>query len=220
MHSDNLMELLKLDVVKGAKACFDKELVQRGEGNISTRVPEMNRFLITPTYNDYERMTANDVVLMDFDGNQLTHQSSASSEYRLHISIYKYRPKVNAVIHTHSPYATMLAVTRKDLPILLEEMIIFAGGIVKCTRFEMANTIKIGDSALEALGINNAALLANHGVLICGRTMEHAIKTAELVEKMAKIYIGAHQLGPVFTVSDESYQHFREKFESLYATHN
>ena len=213
-----LNELLKKELVNASRKIFKKNLVQRGEGNLSIRIPNSNEFLVTPTYNDYENMTIDDVVHMDFEERKISGILNASSEYRLHIAIYKARPKVNAVIHTHSPYATMLAVARKDLPMLLEEMVVWVGGRVKCADFTKANTKEIGDSAVAALGTNNAILIANHGVLVCGKDMDSAIKTAELVEKMSWIHKGAYEYGSVHEISQDSFEYFRKKFDEYYST--
>jgi L-fuculose-phosphate aldolase len=212
------IELLKKELVTASRKIFQKNLVQRGEGNLSIRVPNSDEFLVTPTYNDYENMTVDDVVHMNFEEKKISGILNASSEYRLHIAIYKARPKVYAVIHTHSPYATMLAVARKDLPMLLEEMVVWVGGRVKCADFTKANTKEIGDSAVNALGTNNAILIANHGVLVCGKDMDSAIKTAELVEKMAWIHKGAYDYGSVHEISQDSYDYFRKKFDEYYST--
>ncbi|MCP8305639.1 MAG: class II aldolase/adducin family protein, partial [archaeon] len=191
----DLKDRLRMDVVNGAKAIFHKGLVDIGEGNVSIRIPEEEELFITPTFSQYETMTEDDVVHLKFDGTQLSKGRRASTEYRLHVAIYKARPKARCVIHTHSPYATMLSVVRKKIPVVLEEMVVFLGGAVNISEFGRAHTYDIGERALKALGTTNAILLANHGVLVCGRTMEHAVKMAELVEKMAMIYWGSFQIG-------------------------
>jgi L-fuculose-phosphate aldolase len=213
-----LIDLLKKELVAASRTIYLKNLVQRGEGNLSIRIPDTDEFLVTPTYNDYENMTTDDVVHMNFKEEQISGSRKASSEYRLHISIYQARPKVNAVIHTHSPYATMMAVARIDLPMLLEEMVVWAGGKVKCADFSKANSSDIGPAAVKALTNNNAILIANHGVLVCGRDMDAAIKIAELVEKMALIHKGAHDYGKVHEISNDSYEYFRKKFDEYYST--
>jgi L-fuculose-phosphate aldolase len=214
----NIIDLLKKELVFASRKVFQKNLCQRGEGNLSIRIPGTNEFLVTPTYNDYENMTIDDVVHMNIDGTKISGMRNASSEFKLHIAIYKARPKVNIVIHTHSPYATMMAVARKDLPPVLEEMVIWVGGPVKCASFTKANSVEIGDVAVEALGDTNAILLANHGVLVCGRNTEAALKTAELVEKMAWLYKGASDLGKAYEVSKEAFDSFKAKFDSDFST--
>ena len=94
----------------------------------------------------------------------------------MHIAIYKSRPKVQAIIHTHSPFATMLSIVGKGIPIIMEEMYAFLGGSVDVYEFGKAQTGQIGEVALKALGTKNAALLANHGVIVCGKSLDHAIK--------------------------------------------
>jgi len=212
------LDHLKSEVVDGARSIFEKGLVETGEGNLSVRIPGKDEMLITPTYNYYGSMTVDDVVYLAFDGSRLSQGRRPSSEYRLHAAVYRHRPRASCVVHTHSPYATMLAVARKEIPIMLEEMVIFLGGPVRVSEFGPAHTDDIGDRALRALGSNNAALLANHGVLACGRTKEHAVKAAELVEKMARIYWGAYQIGRPMTIAQQACSRFREDFETNFGT--
>lgn len=211
---------LKMDVVKGAKAIFHKGLVDVGEGNVSIRVPEKEELLITPSFNQYETMTQDDVVHLRFDGKQLSQGKQASSEYRLHVAIYNARPKVQCVIHTHSPYATMLSIVRRKIPILMEEMAVLLGGAVNISKFGLAHTADMGGKALKALGTTNATLLANHGVLACGRTMEHTVKIAELVEKMAMIYLGALQIGKPKAIPERACLRFMRDFDLNFSTHS
>jgi len=215
----DLEKHLRMEVVNGAKAIFKRGLVDVGEGNVSHRVPEKEELFITPTFNQYETMTKDDVVHLKFDGTQLSKGKRASTEYRLHVAIYKARPRAQCVIHSHSPYATMLSVARKKIPVLLEEMVIILGGVVNVSKFRIAHTGDIGEKALRALGTTNAILLANHGVLVCGRTMEHAVKMAELAEKMARIYWGSSQIGGPIVIPEESYSGFIEDFNSEFATY-
>jgi len=214
------LDRLKMDVVKGAKAIFRKGLVDIGEGNVSIRIPKKRELLITPTFNRYEVMAKDDVVHLRFDGTQLSKGKRASTEYRLHVAVYDARPRAQCVIHTHSPHATILSIARKKIPILMEEMVILLGGTVNVSEFGLAHTEGIGERAVKALGTTNAALLANHGVLVCGRTMEHTVKMAELVEKMAKIYWGSLQIGKPVVISKKTCPRFIEDFDSNFATHS
>ncbi|MFX1499263.1 MAG: class II aldolase/adducin family protein, partial [Promethearchaeota archaeon] len=131
----------------------------------------------------------------------------------------KSRPKVQSVIHTHSPFATMLSIVRKGIPIIMEEMFIFLGGSVDVSEFGEAHTMEIGEVALKALGNKNAALLANHGVIVCGKSLDHAVKFAELVEKLAKMYWGALQIGTPNIISEQHLDRFQKLFESLFANY-
>lgn len=209
---------LKIEVVKATKSIYRKGLVKIGEGNVSIRVPDKEELFITPTFNDYENLTEKDIAHISFDGTQLSKGKIASSEYRLHVAIYKARPRAKAIIHTHSSHATIFSVIRKKIPILMEEMIILLGGEINVSTFEIAHSESIGVKALKALGETNAILLANHGALACGRNIKHALIMAELIEKMAMIYWGAIQVGRPMGIPKEVLVKFKEDFNLNFNT--
>ncbi|MFW9826969.1 MAG: class II aldolase/adducin family protein [Candidatus Thorarchaeota archaeon] len=213
----NKEDQFRTEVVRGAKSIFVKGLVEAGEGNVSVRNGRKEEFFITPSFNQYETLKPNEIVHLNFEGVALSTGKLPSTEAKMHIAIYKSRPKVQAVIHTHSPFATMLSIVRKGIPIIMEEMYIFLGGSVDVSEFGEAHTTEIGDVALKALGIKNAALLANHGVIVCGKSLDHSIKFAELVEKLAKIYWGSLQIGNPNIISNKHLERFQKLFESLFA---
>lgn len=215
----NKEDQVRMEVVKGAKAIFAKGLVEAGEGNVSVRNANKEELFITPSFNQYETLKRDEIVLLNFDGTPLSAGKLPSTEAKMHIAIYKSRPKVQAVIHTHSTFATMLSIVQKDIPIIMEEMYIFLGGSINVSDFGKAHTEEIGEVALNALGIKNAALLANHGVIVCGKSLDQAVKFAELVEKLAKIYWGALQIGEPKIVSEEHLERFEKLFESLFANY-
>ncbi|NMC03619.1 MAG: class II aldolase/adducin family protein [Candidatus Lokiarchaeota archaeon] len=220
MSQDNLDELrpYKEQVLAGAKAIYNMGLVQFGEGNVSVRVKKAEEFFITPSQNDYAKMTIDDVVHMKFDGTPISQGKPTSSEYKLHVAIYQARPKVNCVIHTHSPYASMLGIALKEIPVIFEEMVIFLGGPVKRAPYTQSGTDELGKAALEAMGDTNTCLLTNHAVVACGRDLDKALKAASLVEKTAMIYWGALQIGHVETVPDDKIEKFKDMFKGLFST--
>ena len=213
-------ELLRIKLQEGAKRIFEKGLVQAGEGNMSIRIPNKDQMLITPTYNKYFNLKKKDLVQMKFDGMVLSKDTEPSSEFKLHIEVYKARPKVQCVIHTHSPYATMMSVARKRIPILLEEQVIFLGGSVNVSEFAIAHSDEFSINAIKGLETKNGTLMANHGVLACGRNVEDTIKATELIEKLAFIYVGAEGLGKVNEIAGTSCMRFHEDFEEKFSTHS
>ncbi|TXT55082.1 MAG: L-fuculose phosphate aldolase [Promethearchaeota archaeon] len=218
--TDGLILKLKNDIVKAAKEIYNKDLVEAGEGNISARIPEKEELLITPTFNKYYDLTPEEVVQIKFDGTLLSETRKPSTEYRLHVDIYKARPRAQFVIHSHSPFATMLSVARiHKLPVLLEEQVIFLGGTVNVSEFARAHTHDFGKKAIEAMGTKNGVILANHGTLACGRNVEHAIKMIELIEKLSRIYYGATQMGGAYEIAEESCSRFLDNFDKEFATH-
>ncbi|MFX0187475.1 MAG: class II aldolase/adducin family protein [Candidatus Hodarchaeota archaeon] len=218
MASDKVA-LYRSEVVKGAKAIYKRNLVDFGEGNVSVRNGRKDELFITPSFNNYETLTDDQVVHIKFDGTALSKGKLPSTEATMHTMIYKSRPKVQSVIHTHSPYATMLSVNHMTIPIIMEEQIVFLGGSVDISPFGEAHTEEIGQSALKALGIKNAALLANHGAIVCGKSVENSVKFAELTEKLAKIYWGALQIGEPKIIPKEQCERFYRLFNSLFANY-
>ncbi len=220
MSQENLDEFkeYKEQVLAGAKAIYSMGLVQFGEGNVSVRVKKSDEIFITPSQNDYAKMTVNDVVHMKMDGTPISQGKPVSSEYKLHVAIYQARPKVNCVIHTHSPYASMLGIALKEIPAIFEEMVTFLGGPVRRAPYMQAGTDDLGKVALEAMGDTNTCLLTNHAVVACGRDLDKAVKAATLVEKMAMIYWGALQIGHVETVPEDKIEKFKDMFKGLFST--
>ena len=210
---------LRTEVVKGSNKIFRRGLVQTGEGNVSVRVPGKNELFITPTFNLYENLRNEDIVHITFDGKVLNAGKKPSSEYKLHVEVYKKRPSVSAVIHTHSPYATMMSAARIKIPVLIEEQVIFLGGYVDVSEFASAHTEEFSVNAIKGLGTRNGTLMANHGVLVCGRNMDHAVKMAELIEKLAWIHYGATLMGGTNIISGDSCPMFIDMFEEKFATH-
>ncbi|MBD3256177.1 MAG: class II aldolase/adducin family protein [Candidatus Lokiarchaeota archaeon] len=204
---------------KCAKRIYEKGLVQAGEGNMSVRIPNKKELIVTPTYNKYYNLKTEDLSHITFDG-LIIKGKKPSSEFKLHVEVYKSRPRAKCVIHTHSSYATMMSVARIPIPILLEEQVIFLGGSVNVSDFAVAHSDEFSKNAIKALFTKNGTLMANHGVLVCGRNTEDAIKMAELVEKLAFIYTGAKNYDNIYDVAPTSCSRFYEDFEKTFATHS
>src|SRR5271157_4894704 len=137
MVNETDLVTLRMEIVRASRAIISKKLVEIGEGNISARIPDSDEFFVTPSYNNYENMNPMDAVHMNVDGTIIScpEGRKPSTEWPLHATIYKYRPRVNFVIHTHSPYATTMAVLRESIPPILEEMVVFVGGEIKVAPF-------------------------------------------------------------------------------------
>ena len=210
---------LKDAVVMAAKEIYKRGLVQDGEGNVSIRIPGKDEMLITPTADVYMQLTKQDIIHIKFDGTVISGKREPSSEYRLHVAIYKDRKNASCVIHTHSPYAMALAISRKEIPVIIEEMIPLIGGNIRVAEFASAGSEEIGKNAVKAMKNRNAVLLANHGSVVCARNILYGIKTAELVEKMAKIYYMATQIGNVHEIEERYRERFVKMFEYYFSTY-
>ena len=216
METDKISELRK-EVVRGAQEIYSKGLVEDGEGNVSVRINK-NEILVTPTSTKYNLLSPELIVHMDLEGNVLGSGRIPSTEVKMHLAVYKERPKVKSVIHNHSPYISMLSVLRRGIPIIMEQQLIFLGGEILCSEITEAHTEEMGPNALKALSRNNAAILANHGAIICGKSVDHAVRFAVILEKLAKIYWGALQIGDPLTIPEENLQEHEKMFKQFFAS--
>ncbi|WML32918.1 class II aldolase/adducin family protein [Clostridium sp. OS1-26] len=184
-------------VLNAAKGLYEEKLVAGTSGNISMRKfdGDNESFLITPSGFPYRLMTEEDIVEIDVNGIPKKPGQKPSSEWRMHLEVYKKYPNINAIVHTHSPFATGFAVNRQDIPLILIEMKPFLGGEIKVAPFKPAGSLELGQAIIPYLEKSNSCLLANHGTISCGKTMEEAYTASVYVEDAAKIYYYAKTSG-------------------------
>lgn len=163
-------------------------------GNVSVRGKD-GLLAMSPSGLAYESMTAEDVVVVDLDGNMVDGSRPPSSETDMHRLVLGARPDVGCVIHTHSPYATMLACLERDLPPIYPNLTCASSGTgasgVKCMPFMQSHTAAFGVGVVRTLGEDFAVLLGHHGVLVCGVDAGYAYTVATTVEYCARMYVGA-----------------------------
>lgn len=187
------MNYKKLLVAYGKKL-LDKKLVAGTSGNLSLR-GQADEIYITPSGMDYLEITEDDIVKINFMGEILEGDKKPSSEWMMHVEIYKNYPNYNAIVHTHSPIATAFAVSRKKIPLILIEMKPFLGGEIEVAPFKPSGSLELAKSLIPYLKKSNSCLLANHGVVSCGKDIESAFLSAEYVEDAAKIYYYSLNIG-------------------------
>ncbi|MCO5387256.1 class II aldolase/adducin family protein [Desulfosporosinus sp.] len=170
-------------------------------GNISCRISGENYIAITPTGMNYDDLEPEDIVIMDLEGNIVNGIRKPSIEVPLHLSIYKAREDAKAIVHTHSAYATAMAVARKEIPGAIEDLVQIAGGNVRVNEYALPGTEQLGINTVKALEGRNAVLLANHGMLGVGRDLDEALKVCQVVEKSAQIVLLAQMMGGAIELS-------------------
>lgn len=193
-------------LLKMCRQSYGEALFAGTSGNLSMYDRQEGVMLITPSSVPYSSMKAEELVLMRLDGEILEGDKRPSSEWKMHAVIYESMPQVEAVIHTHSPYATSFAVNKEEIPVILIEMIPFIGGSVPVAEFALPGTEAVGTEAVKVLRGRNACMMANHGVVAVGATLEQAHIRAVYVEDAAKIYSLAKSNGPVHTVPEKFVQ--------------
>lgn len=184
-------------------------------GNVSVRVNDDNGqpgFLITPSGMPIDQMTVEDMVWMDFSGKWVGSRQP-SSEWRFHLDILLQKPGVNAVVHTHSMFATTLSTFRRDIP-PFHYMIALAGGdSIRCAPYALFGSQLLSDHALAALYDRKACLLANHGMIAIGETLDKALQIAVEVETLCEQYLRALQVGEPHLLTHEEMQEVQNKFK-------
>lgn len=174
-------------------------LNQGTSGNLSHRIP--GGMLITPSSLPYDRMEADDIVVMDFSA-EYEGKHRPSSEWRFHRDILKAREDVNVVLHTHSTYSTVVAVQERAIPCFHYMVAVAGGNDIRCAPYACFGTQALSDSVLQALEGRNACLLGHHGLIVTAQTFEKALWLAGEVETLAKIYVHALAIGEPPRLSD------------------
>lgn len=203
---------LKYQVCDWAKQAYADGLFEGTCGNLSAYDREQGIVVITPSGVAYDRYRPEDMVVIDLDGNVLEGKYKPSSEWIMHTMVYRRKSNVNAVIHTHSPYASAFAVRNEPIPCILIEMIPTIGGDVPLAEFGMPGTEEVGAQACKVLDGRGGCLLANHGVLTVGDNLEQACVRAGYVENAAKICSIAMSNGAIVPLDEARFQAVKEHY--------
>ncbi len=186
-------------------------LNQGTSGNVSARYKD--GMLITPSSMPYADMRPKDIIYMQMDGT--AHgDHNPSSEWRFHRDILRARPEVNAVVHTHAVYATMLALVEKSIPAVHYMVAVAGGKTIRCCPYATFGTQALSDFVLIALKDRLACLMAHHGMVACGVSLDKALWLATEVETLAHQYWGALQIGAPTVLSDAEMDRVIEKMKS------
>lgn len=180
---------IKEEVCEAGKMLLKEGLVARTWGNVSIKVSD-TQMIITPSGRMYDELTPNEMVLVDIYTLKYEGNLKPSSELKLHCQVYKTRPQINAVIHTHQMYASIVAAAQKDVEVLNEEhKKILGAKIIKAAPYALPNTKKITVETANAIEQSNAALMSNHGVVCIGTNLGNAFEVARTLEKACQLFI-------------------------------
>lgn len=158
-------------------------------GNISVRDPESGYVYLTPSAMQYDEITQEDVVVCSLDGTVVEGNRKPTIETEMHLSIYRNRENVNAVVHTHPIYSMVYSCQGKDIPLIIDEAAQTLGDICRSTGYELPGSRELAAECVKALGQEaNSCLLHSHGAVCVGDSMEKAFKVATVLEVTARIY--------------------------------
>ncbi len=184
----------RLDIVQFGRRLHEQGFVAATDGNLSVRLDE-HRLLITPTCMSKRMMRTSDIVVVDMQGNLLSGKLKVSSEVAMHLLIYRLRPDVRGIVHAHPPTATGFAASGFGLSRPLVCEVVVALGSVPLARYGTPGTPELSEALEPLIPDHDAILMANHGVVAYGPSLESAFMKMETAEHFAKIALVAHLLG-------------------------
>ncbi|HYH07091.1 MAG TPA: class II aldolase/adducin family protein [Thermoanaerobaculia bacterium] len=205
---------IRHDVWLHAKRMWEEGLVVASAGNVSRRADE-KLIAITPTAVAYDVLTEDEIVLVELETGQAVGSiREPSYELPMHLAIYRSRPEVQAVVHTHAPYVTTLSVLRRPLPPVIDEMALYFGGTVDVTDYAFTGTDAVGTNVVRTLGDRAGVILANHGNVCIGRDLRQALHVALVMEACARVYVTALQVGEPVALPIEAVAAGRRMYEA------
>ncbi|MDH3741755.1 MAG: class II aldolase/adducin family protein [Hyphomicrobiales bacterium] len=203
---------LRRQVVATAKAMSACGLSPHKSGNVSVR--RGNAMLVTPSGLAYAGMKPDDIVHVGTDGAVRAGEREASSEAPMHLAIYAARPEAGAIVHCHSMAATALSTLRKSIPAFHYMVAVAGGKDIACARYQTFGTPALAKAAVAALKGRKACLLANHGQIAFGETLDEALSIADQVEQLARMYMDVLQVGKPTVLGDAEMKRVMKKFET------
>ena len=211
-----MLERIKDELVRLHAELPRHDLVVWTGGNVSARDPETGLVAIKPSGVRYEDLTAASMVVLDLDGTVVEGSSKPSSDTASHLYIYRHRPDVNGVVHTHSRYATAFAAVGRSIPVYLTAQADEFGGEIPCAGFAMIGDEQIGAQVVETIGRSPAVLLKNHGVFTVGPSAAAAVKAAVMTEDVAATVWAALQIGQPDQLPDDVVERLHLRYTTQY----
>jgi L-ribulose-5-phosphate 4-epimerase len=191
-------------------------LVKWTGGNVSARDLGTGYVVIKPSGVRYESLRPDHLVIVDLAGNRVEGDFNPSSDTASHLYIYRHRPDVKGIVHTHSPYATAFAALGRPIPVHLTAIADEFGGPIPCGDFALIGGEEIGRVVVDSIGDCPAVLLKSHGVFTVGPTAEAAVKAAVMVEDVAHTVWIALQMGQPDEIPPEDVAKLHHRYTHVY----
>ena len=211
-----MLEILRDQLYRLHLELPKNNLVAWTSGNVSARDPETGYVVIKPSGIRCEQLRPEQMVVVDLDGNIVEGKLNPSSDTVSHVYIYRHRPDVGGIVHTHSPYATAFAAVNRPIPVYLTAQADEFGGPIPCGGFALIGGEEIGKVVIESIATSCAVLLKNHGVFTIGPNAEAAVKAAVMVEDVARTTWLALQLGQPDEIALEDIAKLHHRYTRQY----
>ena len=211
-----MLEQLKEELLQLHLELPKNNLVTWTGGNVSARDAETGLVVIKASGIRYEEMRPEHMVVLDLEGKMVEGDFKPSSDVYSHLYIYKHRPDIFGVVHTHSRYATAFAAVGKEIPCVLTAMADEFGGPIPCGGFALIGDEAIGRVVVESIGKSPAVLLKNHGVFTVGKNAEAAVKAAVMTEDVAATVWMALLIGTPDVIPQEDVDKLHQRYTNVY----
>ncbi|RLC79770.1 MAG: class II aldolase/adducin family protein [Chloroflexi bacterium] len=182
-------------VLETACKMLELGLTVGSSGNVSLRLGGEELLAITPSGHYYDELSPEDIIVTDFEGEVIEGEGAPSIELMMHVAIYKARPDVRAIVHFHSPFASVVAVMGDEIPPILEDQKVFLRGEVKVVPHLPPGSKELAEEVVKALGMQNAVILQNHGAVCVGPGLKEALNACLYLEKTAMAFVFATLAG-------------------------
>lgn len=215
-----ILEQIRTELVSLHQELPRHQLVVWTGGNVSARDPESGLVAIKPSGVRFDDLTPESMVVVDLDGKVIDGTLSPSSDTASHLYIYRHRPDLNGVVHTHSRYATAFAAVGQGIPTYLTAHADEFGCDIPCAGFAIIGDESIGRQVVDNIGSSVAILLKNHGVFTVGASATKAVKAAVMVEDIAATVFIARQLGTPEPLPAEVVAQLHDRYTNVYGQHS
>ncbi len=192
------------------------KLVSWTSGNVSGRDPESGLVVIKPSGVPYDELSPESMVVVDLEGRQISGTLLPSVDCQSHLYVYRARPDIGGIAHTHSPYATAFAAVGQDIPCVLTAIADEFGGAIPCGEYAQIGENQVGEEVVRSIGRGKAVLLRYHGVVTVGPTPRAAVKAAVMTEDAAKAVFLARQLGTLRELPAEEVARAHQRYTAKY----
>lgn len=211
--SQESIQRAKEQVMWGCRTMVDKGYALGTAGNISARVEGEDLFVITPSARPYLTMKPEDLVVGDMDGNVVSGEYKPSIEFSMHLGILLERPEVNCIVHTHSKFATAVSALDgvEHVPVIDIEGVVYLGGEILVAPFAPPGSKELVEHVRKTVGTNAGLIMANHGAIGTGLTMEDAMINSDNVERACEMYLAILAAGRQVRKLPEDYMVFARK---------
>ena len=185
------LQKAKEEVLWGCRLMVERGYLLGTVGNLSARADGTDLVVITPTSLPYDTMTEEDLVVVNMNGEIVSGKHQPSIECSMHLGVYRARPELRALVHTHSKYATTVSLIKEldIMPAIDTEQSLYLGGDINIVPFAFPGSKELADYVKEGIGTNAGLLMANHGALGVGISMKDAVIASDIIERNSEMYL-------------------------------